>query len=197
MDAFFYDIDRIQFKCNLCKDNTICYEHFHHISVPEFMRALFYGINRIQFKCNLCQETITFVMKIFIIFLFQGSWIPSFTIFIEFNLNVNRVKTITLVMKLSSYSCFAFDGIKIFIIFLFQSSLMPCFTVFIDFNLNVNCVKTIIFIIFLFQSSWMPSFTVFIEFNLNVNCVKIIIFSMNIFINFCSIIHGCLLLRYL
>ena len=70
------------------------------------MDAFFYGIYRIQFKCNLCKETITFVMKIFIIFLFQGSWMPSFTVFIEFSLNVNCVNTITFV-------------IKIFIIYLF------------------------------------------------------------------------------
>ena len=76
----------------MCKDNNICYGSFHQISVPEFMDAFFFGICRIQFKCKLCKETITFVMKIFIIFLLQGSWMPSFTVFIEFNLNANCVK---------------------------------------------------------------------------------------------------------
>ena len=70
-NAFLCGIYRIQFKCKLCKDNNICYENFHHISVPEFMDAFFCGIYRIQFKCKLCKETITFVMKIFIIFLSQ------------------------------------------------------------------------------------------------------------------------------
>ena len=59
----------------------------------QFMDAFYYGIYRIQFKCKLCKETITFVMKIFLIFLFQDSLMPSFTVFKEeFNLNVNCVK---------------------------------------------------------------------------------------------------------
>ena len=32
MDAF-YGILRIRFNCKLCKDNNICYENFHHISI--------------------------------------------------------------------------------------------------------------------------------------------------------------------
>ena len=92
MDAFLYSIYRIQFKCKLLKDNNICYGNFHQIPIPEFMDAFFFGICRIQFKCKLCKETITFILKIFIIFLLQSSWMPSFTIFIEFNLNVNCVK---------------------------------------------------------------------------------------------------------
>ena len=67
-NAFLYDIYRIQFKCKLCKDNNISYESFHHIYVAEFMDAFLYGIYRIQFECKLCKETITFIMKIFIIF---------------------------------------------------------------------------------------------------------------------------------
>ena len=82
MDAFLYDIYRIQFKCKLCKDNNICYKNVHHISVPEFMDAFFYSIYRIQFKCKLCKDNtinvkictptgtrtqvlITFVMKFY------------------------------------------------------------------------------------------------------------------------------------
>ena len=34
-----------------------------------------------------------------ILLLFQSSWMPSFMVFIEFNLIVNCVKTITFVMK--------------------------------------------------------------------------------------------------
>ena len=71
MDAFRYDIYKIQFKCKLCKDYNICYEIFHHISLAEFMDAFVHGIYRILFKCKLCKETITFAMKIFIIFLSQ------------------------------------------------------------------------------------------------------------------------------
>ena len=91
MDAFFYGISRIQFKCKLCKDNNICYENCHQISVPEFKDAFFYGIYRIQFKFKPV-KTITFVMEVFIKFLFQSSWMPSFSVFVEFNLNVNCVK---------------------------------------------------------------------------------------------------------
>ena len=31
------------------KDNNICYENFHHISVPGSINAFIYGIYRIQF----------------------------------------------------------------------------------------------------------------------------------------------------
>ena len=135
---------------------SIFYENFHYVSVSGFMHSFLYGIYRIQFKCKLCKDN-NFCYKDFHIFLLQSSWMPSFTVSIDFNLNVNCVRTITFVLK-------------IFIIFLFQSSWMPSFTVFIEINLNVNCGKTITFVmsifnIFLFQSSWMPSFTVFIEFN--------------------------------
>ena len=82
MDSFFYSSYRIQFKCILFKDNNICYVNVHHISVPNFMNVFFYDIYRIQFKCKLCKETVTFVIKMFIIFLFQGSWMPSFTLFL-------------------------------------------------------------------------------------------------------------------
>ena len=40
----------------MVKDNNICYENFHHISVPEFMYAFFDGIYRIQFECKLCKD---------------------------------------------------------------------------------------------------------------------------------------------
>ena len=56
------------------------------------MVAFFYGIYRIQSKCKLCRETTTFAMKIFIIFLFHRPWMTSYTVFIEFNLNVTCVK---------------------------------------------------------------------------------------------------------
>ena len=144
MDAFFYGIYRIQFICKLCKDNNICYEHFHHISVPGFIDA-FYGIYRILFQCKLCKETITFVMKIFILFLFWGTWMRSFIAFIEFNLNLNCVKTITLDMK-------------IFIIFLFQFIDAFFYGIYrIQFKCKL-CKETItfvmkIFILFLFQDS--------------------------------------------
>ena len=91
MDVFLYDTYRIQLKCKLCKDNNTCYENFHHISVSDSMDAFVHGIYKIQFKCKLCKET-TFVMKIFIIFLFQSSWMPSFAVFVEFNIHLNCVK---------------------------------------------------------------------------------------------------------
>ena len=91
-NAFLCGIYRIQFNCKLCKDNNICYENVHHISAPASINAFFYGIHRIQFKCKFCKETITFILNIFIIFLLQSSWMPSFMVFIEFNLNVNCVK---------------------------------------------------------------------------------------------------------
>ena len=126
-NVFLYNIYRIQFKCKLCKDNNICYENVHHISVPEFKDAFFMVF--IEFNLNVnCVKTITFVMEIFIIFLFQSSWMPSFAVFVEFNLNVNCKETITFV-------------IKIFILFLLQGPWMPSFTVLIEFNLNLNCVK--------------------------------------------------------
>ena len=90
-NAFLYSIYRIQFKCKLCKDNNICYENVHHISVPEFKDAFFMVF--IEFNLNVnCVKTITFVIQIFILFLSQGPWMPSFTVFIEFNLNLNCVK---------------------------------------------------------------------------------------------------------
>ena len=173
---------------------------------PEFIFAFFYSIYRIQLKCKLCKDNNIFYEN-FHQFLFQGSWMPSFTVFIEF---LNCIKTITFVMKI--FIIFLFQGswmhsfkvfiefnlnvncvqtitfvMKILIIFLFQSSFMPSFMVLIKFNLNVICVKTItfvmkIYIIFLFQSSWMPSFMVLIKFTLNVNCVKTLLFVMKIFI---------------
>ena len=121
MYAFIYSFYRIQFKCKFWKDSNICYEYFHHISVPEFMDAFFYGIYKFNLNVN-CVKTINNIFyENFHQFLFQVSWMPSFTVFIEFNLNVNCVKTITFVLK-------------IFIIFPFPSSLMPSFTVFLEFN---------------------------------------------------------------
>ena len=172
--AFFYGIYNIQFKCKLCKDNNICYENFHYIFATEFMDAFLYGIDRFQFKCKLCKDNTINVKNMYphrnlnpgnysICFEnFHHISVPEFmdaffySIY-KFNLNVNCVKTITVV-------------IKFFMLFLFQGSWMHFSKIFLEFNLNVNCVKTItfvikIFIIFLFQSSWMPSFTVFIEFN--------------------------------
>ena len=74
MDAFFYGIYRIQFKCKLCKETiTFVMKIFHHISVPDCQDAFVHSIYRIQFKCKLCKETITFVMNIFTIFLVQSS----------------------------------------------------------------------------------------------------------------------------
>ena len=59
MDAFVHGIYRIQFKCKLCKDNSTCYENFHHIFVPGSMDAFLYGIYIIQFKCKLCKDSNT------------------------------------------------------------------------------------------------------------------------------------------
>ena len=84
------------------------------------MDAFFYNIYRIRFTCKLCKDKNIFYEN-FHQFLFQGSWMPSFTVFIEFNLNVNCIKEITFVMK-------------IFIIFLFQVSWMHSFILFIEFN---------------------------------------------------------------
>ena len=96
--AFLYGIYRIQFKCKLCRENNICYENVHLISVPEFKDAFFMVF--IEFILNVnCVKTIIFVMKMFIIFLFQSSRMPFFMVFIEFNLNVNWVKTIIFVME--------------------------------------------------------------------------------------------------
>ena len=94
-DAFLYGIYRIQFKRKLCRDNNICYENVHLISVPEFKDAFFMVL--IEFILNVnCVKTITFVVEIFIIFLFQSSWMPSFAVFVEFNLNVTCKETILL-----------------------------------------------------------------------------------------------------
>ena len=161
IDAIFYAICRIQFKCKLCKDYNICYESFHHISVAEFMDAFFYGIYKNKFKYKLCKETITFILKIFIIFHvleFMDAFLYSF----QFKFKLCKDNNIC-------YGNFHHISVPEF--------KDAFFMVFIEFNLNVNCVKTItfvmeVFIKFLFQSSWMPSFSVFVEFNLNVNCVK-------------------------
>ena len=115
---------------------SIFYENFHYVSVSGVMHSFLYGIYRIQFKCKLCKDN-NFCYKDFHIFLLQSSLMPSFTIFIEFYINVNCVNTITFVMK-------------IFIIFLFQSSCMASFMVFIEFNLNVYYVKTLTFLIKIF-----------------------------------------------
>ena len=161
LDAFLYGICRNQFKCKLCKDYNICYESFHHISVAEFMDAFFYGIYKNKFKCKLCIETITFILKIFIIF-HVPEFMDDFLYSFQFK------------FKLCKDNNICYGNFHHISVAEFKDAF---FMVFIEFNLNVNCVKTItfvmkIFIIFLFQSSWMPSFMVFIEFNLNVNCVK-------------------------
>ena len=63
MEAFFFGIYRIQFKCKLCKETiTFGMKIFHHISVPDSLDAFIHVIYRIEFKCKLCKETIKFVM---------------------------------------------------------------------------------------------------------------------------------------
>ena len=58
MDAFFYSIYRIQFNCKFCKDNNICYENFHHISIqPDTdISACFvhYQIDNKTVTCSKC-----------------------------------------------------------------------------------------------------------------------------------------------
>ena len=104
----------IAFNLNVnCVKNHICYENFHHISVVETTDAFFYDIYKIHFKCKLCKETITFALKIFIIF-----HVPEFMD--AFFYGIYRIQfkcklckeTITFILK-------------IFIIFLLQSSWMP------------------------------------------------------------------------
>ena len=91
-DAFFMVFIEFNLNVNCVKTITFVMEIFI-IFLFLFMDAFFYGIYRIQFKCKLCKERITFVMKIFTLFLFQDSWMPSFSVFVEFNLNVNCVRT--------------------------------------------------------------------------------------------------------
>ena len=53
----FNNIYRIQFKCKLCKDNNICYENFHRISVPDFMDVSFMVFIEFISKCKLCKDS--------------------------------------------------------------------------------------------------------------------------------------------
>ena len=80
MDAFLYGIYRIQFKCKLCKDNNICYENFYHILFHSSWMPSFTELIEFNLNVNI-GKTITFVMNIFIIFLFQSSGMTSFTVF--------------------------------------------------------------------------------------------------------------------
>ena len=131
----FYGIDRIQFKCKLCKDNNICYGNFHHISVPEFIDAIFYGICRIQFKCKLCKDYNICYES------FHHFSVPEFMDAFFYGIYKNKFKCKLCKERITFI-------LKIFIIFqVFQSSWMPSFTV---FNLNVNCVKTITFVMEIF-----------------------------------------------
>ena len=84
---------------------------------------------------------------------------PSFTVFIEFNLNVYCVKTITFV-NLHHISAPEFMDAFLYGIYKIQFKCKLC-------KDNNICYENFYHI--LFHSSWMPSFTELIEFNLNVN----------------------------
>ena len=123
---FFYGIYRNKFKCKLCKETiTFIMKIFIIFHVPEFMDAFLYGIYRIQFKCKLCKDNNICYENVHHISVPEFKDV-FFMVFIEFNLNVNCVKTITLLWKFLSYFCYRVQGCLFYGIYRIQFKCKLC-----------------------------------------------------------------------